>query len=149
MECLLLTQCLSEDCETIQQEERREVMVSDFTPTTTSLILCDPAAISIDSSVCPNLQILNFQMALLNITSSVPLGISVPTTIIVFFSLYALYGLVYRLYLSPLAKFPGPKLAGATYWYEFYFDVVKRGQYVWEIKKMHEKYGTTPYLLHG
>ena len=88
-------------------------------------------------------------MALVNIVSSMPLDISVSATIIVFFLFSTVCGLVYRLYISPLAKFPGPKLAGATYWYEFYFDVIKRGQYVWEIKKMHEKYGITPYLLHG
>ena len=48
---------------------------------------------------------------------------------------------VWRLYLSPLAKFPGPKLAGLTLWYEFYYDVVKRGKYTWEIEKMHAQYG--------
>ena len=88
-------------------------------------------------------------MALVDFLATLPLGISAPATIIAFVLLYTLYGLVYRLYLSPLAKFPGPKLAGATYWYEFYFYVVKRGQYVWEIKKMHEQYGANPYSLHG
>lgn len=48
---------------------------------------------------------------------------------------------VYRLYLSPLAKFPGPKLAALTLWYEFFFDVVRTGTYMAEIKKMHEIYG--------
>lgn len=54
---------------------------------------------------------------------------------------YIVAGAVYRLYFSPIAKFPGPKLAALTFWYEFYYDVVKKGRYAWEIKRMHEKYG--------
>lgn len=48
---------------------------------------------------------------------------------------------VYRLYLSPLAKFPGPRLAALTLWYEFYYDVVQRGRYTWKIREMHRIYG--------
>ncbi|KAJ6184876.1 hypothetical protein N7519_006177 [Penicillium mononematosum] len=48
---------------------------------------------------------------------------------------------VYHLYFHPLSKFPGPKLAAATFFYEFYYDVVKSGMYIWEIERMHEKYG--------
>lgn len=55
--------------------------------------------------------------------------------------LYITYGIIYRLCLSPIAHFPGRKLAALTFWYEFYFDVIKRGSYVWEIQKMHETYG--------
>ena len=51
----------------------------------------------------------------------------------------------YRLYLSPLAKFPGPKLAALTSGVEFYYDVVRRGQYMFEIAKMHETYGKVTY----
>lgn len=47
----------------------------------------------------------------------------------------------YRLFFHPLAGFPGPKLAAATLWYETYYDVWLKGKYVFEIKKMHKRYG--------
>ena len=54
-----------------------------------------------------------------------------------------LFGLgVYRLYFSAIAKFPGPKLAALTLWYEFYHDVVRGGQYVFKIDELHAQYGT-------
>ena len=59
----------------------------------------------------------------------------------IYLVVYLLAGAVYRLRFSPLAKFPGPKLAALTLWYEFYYDVVKKGRYSWEIGKLHEKYG--------
>ncbi|KAF2689563.1 cytochrome P450 [Lentithecium fluviatile CBS 122367] len=55
--------------------------------------------------------------------------------------MYTVAGAVYRLYLSPIAKFPGPKLAALTFWYEFYYDVLLKGRYTWKIKELHAKYG--------
>lgn len=49
--------------------------------------------------------------------------------------------------LHPLYKFPGPKLAAASFLYEMWFDLVKGGKYSWEIKAMHQKYGTSIGLL--
>ena len=50
---------------------------------------------------------------------------------------------LYRLYFSPLAKIPGPRLAALTSWYEFYYDVILPGRYVFKIKELHEEYGAS------
>ncbi|KAL8789417.1 MAG: hypothetical protein Q9213_001174 [Squamulea squamosa] len=59
---------------------------------------------------------------------------------------------VYRAFFDRLSHIPGPKLAAATLWYEFYYDVILKGKYTWEIGKMHQKYGPvvriSPYEVH-
>lgn len=55
--------------------------------------------------------------------------------------LYYLTLAVYRLYLHPLARFPGPKLAALTRWYEGYYDLYQSGQYTFKIAELHKQYG--------
>ncbi|KAJ6145007.1 hypothetical protein N7470_008902 [Penicillium chermesinum] len=63
------------------------------------------------------------------------------TPALVLFLGWRAYLIVHRLYWHPLASFPGPKLPAATFLYEFYYDVIKGGMYIWEIERMHERYG--------
>lgn len=63
------------------------------------------------------------------------------TTLIVASTLWVIGIVIYRLYFHPLAHFPGPRLAIATYWYEFYFDVLRGARYTWKLSELHERYG--------
>lgn len=56
-------------------------------------------------------------------------------------TLYFIARSIYRLYFHPLRKIPGPKLAAITHAYEFYYNVIKGGLFIWEIERMHEVYG--------
>lgn len=47
----------------------------------------------------------------------------------------------YRLFFHPIAHFPGPKLAGLTRWYEFYYELVQQGQMTFHIQDLHKTYG--------
>lgn len=70
-----------------------------------------------------------------------------PVSTLLFFVLGSVTTIVvYRLWLCPVAKFPGPWLAKVTFWYEGWYDIVKQGRYTWKIKELHEKYGTCCFL---
>jgi hypothetical protein len=58
-----------------------------------------------------------------------------------------LYLIATRLLFHPLAKVPGPRLAALTKWYEFYYDVVRDGEYVKHIEKLHTIYGMVMLFL--
>lgn len=57
--------------------------------------------------------------------------------------LSAIGTLLYRFFFHPLAHFPGPKLAIATYGYEWYYDLILGGQYTFKLKELHERYGSS------
>ncbi|KAI8961403.1 cytochrome P450 [Daldinia sp. FL1419] len=63
----------------------------------------------------------------------------------VFFGLWAFYYVIVAIYnispLHPLYRFPGPKIAAASYAYEAYFDWWLVGRYSRKIQQMHKKYG--------
>ncbi|KAJ5085427.1 benzoate 4-monooxygenase cytochrome P450, partial [Penicillium argentinense] len=54
---------------------------------------------------------------------------------------YFITSCIYRLFFHPLSKIPGPKLVAISYLPEFYYDVIKRGMYLWQVEKMHQQYG--------
>lgn len=49
--------------------------------------------------------------------------------------------IVYRLYLHPLAKFPGPRIAAASILYRAYYQVWKDGKLLHHSINLHKKYG--------
>ena len=67
-------------------------------------------------------------------------SVSVPAILLVCL-LYLISRSIWFLYFSPLSHFPGPRLAAISYVYEFYFDAWQPGNYVWQIGKLHKRFG--------
>ena len=57
--------------------------------------------------------------------------------------LYIIGVVIYRSYLHPLAKIPGPRLAALTFLPEFYYNYLNDGSFLWKIKEWHDRYGTS------
>ncbi len=62
-------------------------------------------------------------------------------TTVLLAALLTIGGAIRRLFLHPLAHIPGPRLAALTWWYEFYFDAIQPGRYVFKIQELHKRYG--------
>ena len=54
---------------------------------------------------------------------------------------YRVWRLFYDLYLHPLARIPGPKLAAVTYLYQTYYSLIGGSRFYIQIGKLHDKYG--------
>lgn len=63
--------------------------------------------------------------------------------IVSFLFAYLIVGSIYRLYFHPLSKFPGPRWAAITEYWELYQDYFrKEGGYLFiELEGLHEDYG--------
>ena len=62
----------------------------------------------------------------------------------IFIVLFVTVVSLYRLTLHPLARFPGPKLAAVSGWYETYYDCFLLGKFSEHINKLHKDYGELP-----
>lgn len=94
----------------------------------------------------PHLSPFNFPRTPADLTESASLTgdtrtMAILATVVAVWFAYLLVLAVYRVFVSPLAKFPGPKLAALSKWYEFYFEVVKNGQFSFHIQDLHKRYG--------
>ncbi|KAI3326233.1 cytochrome P450-like protein [Xylariaceae sp. AK1471] len=59
-----------------------------------------------------------------------------------FAAIFLLTIAVQRLFLSPLSRIPGPKLAALTYYYQSYYEFFPhRGQFLFKCDELHKKYG--------
>ncbi|KAL8668695.1 MAG: hypothetical protein Q9168_006684 [Polycauliona sp. 1 TL-2023] len=54
---------------------------------------------------------------------------------------YTIYGAIWRLYWSPIAHIPGPRIAALTWWNETYYDMFLEGRYTWKVAEYHKTYG--------
>lgn len=96
-----------------------------------------------------DIRVVQFRRAVMALNSTLEVNFSRSTTSLSDLSLlfgtscvaYFLTLAVYRLYITPSAQFPGPKLAALTFWYEFYYDCWLGGQYTWKIEELHKEYG--------
>ncbi|KIK60736.1 hypothetical protein GYMLUDRAFT_244294 [Collybiopsis luxurians FD-317 M1] len=48
---------------------------------------------------------------------------------------------LYRLFFHPLHKYPGPLFAAATSWHEVYYNLVRGGEFMAELERLHKLYG--------
>ncbi|KIK58356.1 hypothetical protein GYMLUDRAFT_1006072 [Collybiopsis luxurians FD-317 M1] len=63
-------------------------------------------------------------------------------TVLVSLLLSYLAGLaLYQLFFHPLHKFPGPVLAAVSSWYEVYYNLIKGGEFITELERLHKLHG--------
>lgn len=59
-------------------------------------------------------------------------------------AIFVLFRCLSNVYLHPLAKFPGPRLAAASGLYKAYIDVIAKTGFVRTLERAHSQYGRYP-----
>lgn len=142
-----------------------QVRIGQWIPSSTNPVPCKPVSPLAKSSPHPALlwvkifctnrtsfqpHTINFKLRVRD-KSPVPFPSMASQVVQIFVATFVFYFVLlplYRMFLSPLAKFPGPKLAAATLWYEFYYDVILKGNYTFKLIELHKKYGLNPTISH-
>lgn len=65
---------------------------------------------------------------------------SIPSILLYLFICFVGARYTYRAFFSPLAKFPGPRIAGATKLYEAYHVLIKN-DWLENLERLHKRYG--------
>jgi hypothetical protein len=55
---------------------------------------------------------------------------------------YGVYIVIHNAYLHPLARFPGPRLAGITTYWKAYIECILKKSFCDELRELHAIYGT-------
>lgn len=70
-----------------------------------------------------------------------PLSMSVAVCLAIFLGSLVVAQVMKRLYLHPLARYPGPLIAAFTLWYKTYYDIVMDGGWAEHLEHLHSVYG--------
>lgn len=54
---------------------------------------------------------------------------------------YAVSTTIYNVYFHPLAKFPGPPMAGVTFFWKAYVECIANRSFCHELDELHKRYG--------
>ena len=79
-------------------------------------------------------------------TTAMMTFMTVASSLVLDLATYILSLAVYRLYFSPLANFPGPRVAALSWWDEAYYSIFLRGQHAFRLDELHDRYGEATLL---
>ena len=69
------------------------------------------------------------------------MSLNIVLSVVCAYSVVLVAGTISRLFYHPLTRFPGPKLAALTGWYKAYYSLIKGGEMLPQLEKLHKIYG--------